>query len=339
MFTKSKNIKLICILLISIFIFTTLGLFLVRNNPQKTNLFSGFDSLTYQQKLESFSKTAIEDPQESLLFLKNKFTKSNQTIDDVHEFAHIVGNSAFKKYGVDGIKICDATFSYGCFHGITESMILTIGKSVIPEIEKVCTETFKTNPDFLSGCIHGSGHGLFGANNYSLELSLEDCKAFQKDNGKYCYDGVFMEYSEHPEIYSGSEEKFIQICSDNGSDYQENCSRYIFAVFGNKHSWDIKKIALDCDNIKSENVAKECFIGIGYYAVFESKANVEKIIQTCKYLADNWVGYCIIGAVRQVFSQKYQNFEEIGQNLCQSIKSNKSAFQNCTKETQSLTNL
>ena len=79
MFRKSKNIKLICILLVCVFIFAALRLFLVRNNPQKTNPLSNFDSLTYQQKLESFSKAAMEDPQESWIFLKNKFTKDNQT--------------------------------------------------------------------------------------------------------------------------------------------------------------------------------------------------------------------------------------------------------------------
>ncbi len=334
MFTKNKNIKLIFFGIAVVVI--ALGIFFLQNNSTKTILLPDFESLTYQQKLESFSKIAIDDPQESWLFLKNKFTKNNQTIDDVHEFAHIVGNSAFKKYGVGGIKICDATFSYGCFHGVTESMILTIGKSVIPEIEIVCSETFKTNPDFLSGCIHGTGHGLFGANNNNLELSLIDYKGFQEENKGYCYDGVFMEYSEHTEIYSGSEEEFVKICSKDGSGYEENCSRYVFAVFGNKNSWDIKKIVIDCGNIKSEKVAGECFVGIGYYSVFESKANVEKIIQACNLTADKWISYCIIGAVRQVFSQKYQNFEEIGQTLCNRIKLNETEFQNCKREIQSL---
>ena len=117
MFTKSTNIKLI--FFGAVFLIIASVIFLEQNNSSKSKTIPDFDTLTYQQKLESFSKTAIEDPQESWVFLKNKFTKNNQTIDDVHEFAHIVGNSAFKKFGVDGLKICDATFSYGCFHGIT----------------------------------------------------------------------------------------------------------------------------------------------------------------------------------------------------------------------------
>lgn len=330
MFTKSTNIKLI--FLGAVFLTIALAIFLVLDNSSKSKTLPDFDSLTYQQKLQSFSRIANDDPQEAWIFLKNKFTKNNQTIDDVHEFAHIVGNSAFKKYGVGGIKICDATFSYGCFHGVTESMILTLGRSVIPEIEKVCIETFKSNSDFLSGCIHGTGHGLFGANNNKLEQSLEDCKTFQENNRRYCYDGVFMEYAEHPELYIGQEEEFINRCSGIDIEYENNCSRYVFSIYANKHSWDIKKIINDCENIASNNVAEECFLSLGYYIVFESKANPEKIIQTCSLTSDNWLSFCIIGAVRQVFSQKYQNFEQIGQTLCDQIRLDETAFQNCVKE-------
>ncbi len=334
MFTKSTNIKL-TFLVITVVV-ALLAIYYQQNNSEKVKTLTDFDNLTYQQKLESFSEFASNYPNESWVFLKNKFTKDNQTIDDVHQFAHITGNSAFKKYGVDGVKICDATFSYGCFHGVTESMILSLGKSVIPEIEKVCIETFKTNPDFLSGCIHGTGHGLFGTNNSNLELSLSDCKGFQEVNRNYCYDGVFMEYSEHPDIYSGAEDEFVKICSEDGSGFEENCSRYVFAVFGNKHSWDVKKITIECQNIKSKKVAGECLTGIGYYAVFESKANTEKIIQTCNLTSNNWVSYCIIGAVRQIYSQKYQNFEQIGNTLCDTLKLDKTAFQNCSQEIKHL---
>lgn len=321
MLGTNKNLRLIYFAISLIILVSILLLLFFKHSPTSQDV--SFESLDYQQKLQTLKKLASQDPQEAWNMLKKIYTQNNQTINDVHSLAHIVSNEAYQKLGIDAVKICDATFSYGCFHGVTESMLLIKGKSIIPSIEKSCTESFTDNPDFLSGCIHGTGHGLFGANNYDLNKSLEDCQSFQQNNRIFCYDGVFMEYSENPLIYSNQNQSFSEICSGLSDEFVLSCSRYVVQTLGRLNNWDTKLIIDGCNKINKSKVAEECFIGVGYYTVFQSKADYNQIVSVCN-LINNPTNYssCIIGAVRQVISQKYVDYQIISQKLCQTTKVN-----------------
>ncbi len=328
-----KHTKLTIIVLVTISTIIVAIFFWIRTHSDIINsihLPENFDQLSYKDQLELFSQQASIDPAAAWQFLKDKYIQDRQTVDDVHAFAHIVGNTAYKKLGIKGLVICDEAFSFGCFHGITENMLLSQGNNVISEIEKTCNDTFAGRIDYLSGCIHGTGHGLLGSYNFNIEPALKDCDKFSESNRNYCYDGVFMEYSEHPEIYSGKQNEFIKICSDSTKIYSQNCSRYVFAVFGNLTNWNTAEIAKLCGEINYKSVSDECFVGLGYFAVFNSKADFSKIVEVCNQSqTDIGQSFCIIGSVRQVISQKYLDYLNISKKLCDTVKVN---FEKCQTE-------
>lgn len=332
--SKTSKFKKLTLILLPVSVFFLIGIFLWIKTPQRVTdqitIPENFDLLSYKEKLEIFTKQADNDPGAAWQFLKGKYIQNQQTVDDVHSFAHIVGNSAYKKLGIKGLVICDEAFSFGCFHGITENMLLTQGRDIIIEIEKTCTDTFSGRIDYLSGCIHGTGHGLLGSYNFDIESALKDCEKFSQNNQNYCYDGVFMEYSEHPEIYSGKQNEFIKICSDSSKSYSQNCARYVFAVFGYLTNWSTSEIAELCGQISYKSVSDECFVGLGYFAVFNSKADFSKILEICNQSpTDVGQSFCIIGSVRQVISQKYLDYINLSKKLCDKAKTN---FEKCQTE-------
>lgn len=329
MFKTHKNFRLIFLVTLALILVAIIMLSLFRSRTNSLQDLD-FNSLNYPQKLSELKKISLNDPQKAWNLLKKTYTQNNQTIDDVHSFAHVVGNQAYLKLGVEAVKICDATFSYGCFHGVTESMLLTESKDVLPLIEKSCIESFTNNPDFLSGCIHGTGHGLFAANSNDLNKSLDDCQKFQENNREFCYDGVFMEYSENPPTASSNAQNFSDVCSGLNREFLLSCSRFIVQILGRLNNWDTKLIIDGCNKIKQNIVSDECFIGVGYYTVFQSKANFDGIISTCSVITNQFnYSSCIIGAVRQTVSQKYVDYQTIAQKLCATTKVN---TQKCQKE-------
>lgn len=316
-------------IIVSVFVFRTY--FFERLKASDTQ----FINLTYSQKISYIEKISAENPRRAWEILVKSYviTNSKEISQDPHALAHIVGNNSYKKSGIDGIKICEQYFSFGCFHGVTESMVRELGKTQIPKIEKSCMEIESQNTQNITGCIHGTGHGLFTANNYDLKMSLNDCELFQLNNRQYCYDGVFMEFSENPQLYSQSQTPHT-LCDNLSPQHQPNCARFLVQIFGNLSDWDINKIISGCEKVIPLQIKSECATGVGYYVVFTSTANPDYVYSVCdKFFSLQNKTECIMGAIRQIISQKYADHKSIGRQLCSKYPSNEDL---CLKEIESL---
>ena len=83
--------------------------------------------LDYSEQLSTIKTLADKDPKSAWELVKKTFIENGEVVGNAHGLAHIVGHGIYNKYGIDGIKICDNTFSFGCFHGVTEAMLEKVG--------------------------------------------------------------------------------------------------------------------------------------------------------------------------------------------------------------------
>ncbi len=113
-----------------------------------------------------------------------------------HEGAHAFGAALFSIEDTDGLSVCDARFSYGCFHEFLGRAIASHGLAIVKELNQGCVDSLVESP--LS-CQHGIGHGIIaflGYDDTALRKSLDECKALPyNDPIGGCYGGVFMEYN------------------------------------------------------------------------------------------------------------------------------------------------
>lgn len=118
------------------------------------------------------------------------------TVSEGHTRAHAFGGALYEVEGLQGLSVCDAQFSYGCFHEFLGRAIAEHGLSVVSELNEGCIKALVTSP--LS-CQHGIGHGIMGYLGYTfgdLERALAVCKDLpHNDPIGGCYGGVFMEYN------------------------------------------------------------------------------------------------------------------------------------------------
>src|SRR5260221_183958 len=113
-----------------------------------------------------------------------------------HTVSHIFGELLYDRLGISGMKICDSTFAYGCYHGFFRRAVSKEGLSILPKLDLACTQK---KQDEIGGCQHGLGHGIVSYLGYSKLLdALSECRhvSFQGPIGG-CTSGVFMEYNLH----------------------------------------------------------------------------------------------------------------------------------------------
>lgn len=113
-----------------------------------------------------------------------------------HQHAHYFGNALFHAEGAAGLSVCDARFSFGCFHEFLGQAITALGIESIPDLNDGCFKALDKSP--LS-CQHGIGHGAlaaFGYDDEALRKALDVCRTLKRNDPiGGCYGGVFMEYN------------------------------------------------------------------------------------------------------------------------------------------------
>ena len=151
------------IFLIAFFLITNLSPDDSKNEvPQ--GLFDGGDF----QKFEDWAKEA--GAEKAYAALKSHFTKNEP---QAHEFTHIVGNAAVEQLDIDGIKICDNLYNYGCFHGFMQVYLKKHGVASVKNMEEVCRGLGEVH---APSCLHGIGHGLMMEAYYDLSEALDNCQ-------------------------------------------------------------------------------------------------------------------------------------------------------------------
>lgn len=122
-----------------------------------------------------------------------KRDSSSESVAERHGKAHIFGELAYARDGIDGIRSCDADMSFGCYHGLIVKALTTEGVGALPRIDAACVAAYGADD---TGCRHGIGHGLveyYGPRD--LADALGKCATLRPPGLLGCTQGVFMEYA------------------------------------------------------------------------------------------------------------------------------------------------
>lgn len=232
------------------------------------------------------------------LALKSYF-KANET--DAHDFAHVVGFVAVDESDIDGIKVCDNFYNYGCYHGFIQIYLQKHGVSSVVDMEKSCLSLGQVS---APSCLHGIGHGLMMEASYTLTSALKNCELLQIGGRTYCFDGVFMER------IAGSmlpQDKKLKIEQDNLFDpcnninkiYGRECWRNQVAVWFSYFSQDPVKIGSYCASLEKE-YWETCFETLGLLLIQNKSADLNQLISACQIVDKTAHDFCIVGEVKEL---------------------------------------
>ncbi|MEJ0021799.1 MAG: hypothetical protein WDN47_04470 [Candidatus Doudnabacteria bacterium] len=282
-----------------------------------------FRNLNYQDQLDLIKRAAEADPVKTWTYVKSAFLINGQQAENAHEFAHLVGNGMYSKYGLDGITNCDETFGFGCFHGVSQELLEQKGVSVVKEIQSRCIQIFPPDKtQNYNGCIHGMGHGLLTWEHFQVGKALLDCDNLDQLYQNYCYDGVFMEHASDLAQNEFDPAHSWQFCSALADKYHYNCARYQSQVFLTRFGIDIPKIGAYCAQAPDEISSSTCSESLGYYITDMNLGKLPQILRSCSQIKGDGSYHCIIGASREVAFQTYVGWQETAEALCESLPAN-----------------
>jgi len=207
-----------------------------------------------------------------------------------HEAAHTFGEALYSQEGMDGISVCDARFSYGCFHEFLGRAIFDKGINTVSLLNDTCIA--QQDHDKTLTCQHGIGHGVlayYGYDKNALSRALRQCKELpMTDKVGGCYGGVFMEYNFQTMLAddgvgrSPGNDMFAP-CSELSEDYLPACVfwqpqwwLFLSAPWVYAKAEDFSLVGDYCrDFVKDPALHHLCFRGIGNMAAPVSQYNEE----------------------------------------------------------------
>lgn len=279
-----------------------------------------FKKLEQPQQLkfiESYSsKNGLEASWE---FIKKTYQGTSGEIGAAHDLAHFLGELAFKKKGIDGLKICSQDFAFGCFHGLLDSAFLN-GTELLGEAQGACTSLGEVSSGPFASCIHGIGHGLASFHETrGLNEALLDCDRLS-DGQIYCYDGVFMEFARSAQSSFYNPGNPLYPCNKLSQKYSLSCIRNQTTVMLSRFKLGFNQVSDVCSKISDTDGKKSCFNSLGFYAVASSSGNVDTIISMCREILDlSGQAQCITAAAGELVFQNVANWQNLSRTICESL--------------------
>ncbi|QQG39625.1 MAG: hypothetical protein HYS81_04605 [Candidatus Aenigmatarchaeota archaeon] len=274
-----------------------------------------FRALDYTVQKSTFKTMAARDPAGAWKFLTGTFIIDGQVKENPHELAHVAGKALYKAKGIDGIGVCDPAFAFGCYHGVTEQMLLERGSEGVPEIESTCMRLFPNEEALIASCIHGTGHGLLTWESLDVGSALKDCDALGERHRSYCYDGVFMENS-----FSAPARDDWTLCESVDERYDAECAKYHVYGMGARVGWDPSAMAASCEEAPRQALRDGCFTGLGFYSANAARGDFNGITNACGTAqSEDGKSTCITSAAVEVIFQEYAGWPATSVNLCGSL--------------------
>ncbi len=328
-----KTISLKSFLIFSLFLIITYLIFLkVKTHPQVTHdpsplsLTSG-TSLDIKQLREQWNKD-FEKNSPQTVYANFKTQLQNQNFANQHLAAHLFGQVLYQKMGIDGIKICDSSFAFGCYHAFFGSAITDKGLSVLPVLDKGCT----ASGEGAVGCQHGIGHGLLEfLGKDKLKEALNYCDSLTKLNPYFgCSSGVFMEYNEPIELGENTAVTRIREldkntpydpCDKLDKKFQESCYHGLPQLWDKTFDKDYARIAQLCSNLSDSTNRVACYNGIGSVAAPSSDYQTDGTIAKCDLISEiNGRNICKVTAAWSFLPQNRAGADAICKDLPAEVK-------------------
>ena len=209
-----------------------------------------------------------------------------------HAGAHVFGEVLYEGEGIEGVAICDSTFSFGCYHSFFLRALSEHGKDIVLEMDEACIEKYGVGG---VGCQHGIGHGLvqyLGPDR--LVEALEVCATLAWENPLFgCQGGVFMEYTL-PLVFDLENSVLAIKDIDNNNPYdvcpqlpdkfQEACY-YSLGQWWEKF-FTYEKMGQLCAKVVNSKTRESCYLGIGNIVAPSSNYNIQGAIDSCRKMPD-----------------------------------------------------
>lgn len=254
--------------LVLIIFIESITFFFLQKNALTSNRFVQGVSAVNQQDMAKWSQYIDSlGAQKAYEKFKNDYKSSNFGIQ--HNAAHLIGELLFEKKGIDGLTICDSTFSFGCYHGFFAAAVERNGLKILPDLDKACTKKYGLKG---LGCPHGIGHGILSyLGDSHLFEALENCsKLSWKEPIGGCTSGVFMEYNFHTmqnpnglTLRSLKMEDPYAPCSTLPEKYLQACYYEQASWWEKIYNYNYTKVGKLCDSIQNNLSREACFRGLG----------------------------------------------------------------------------
>ncbi|MBI4088450.1 hypothetical protein HY418_03695 [Candidatus Kaiserbacteria bacterium] len=228
-----------------------------------------------------------------------EFAKAVETLPPIkqHAYAHVFGTALFAEEDLKGVTICDARFSYGCYHDFLGRAIAAHGLGVARELNEACMTSLASSSFNRLACQHGIGHGIMAHLGYdrdALDRALAECRKFPYHgpvNG--CYGGAIMEYDVQTIL--GDEARMREIndaydlCRSLPEEYKQECvfwqpQWWEQVLFGTKSSEEVsKQMGGYCKEISrgSADLTRVCFEGIGSIILLAAEFDTRRAARLC----------------------------------------------------------
>ncbi|HSX19290.1 MAG TPA: hypothetical protein VLE91_04115 [Candidatus Saccharimonadales bacterium] len=292
-FHRSKFEVILASIAVLLLLFTDQTL-VFSSAPAKHNYAFDFNGVNYAAFGDFIQKNGAEF---SYNLLKDNF-KNNDFL--AHNYAHVVGLSVFEQKGSEGMKICDAAFNYGCFHGFIEGILRKDGVGAMSGIEKACFDLGSIN---AASCLHGIGHGVM-AISYDLPKALETCDSLGDFSREWCWDGVFMERNVgsmqlQSDRFVLTGNNLMKPCEDLDLKYQDKCWRNQTYAWYSFFGGDVKKVASQCSLI-SQQFYQTCVRNLGMQTV-AIYGSAQKSVDLCsRIVKTNFRDLCFLGTLDEL---------------------------------------
>ena len=272
--------------------------------------------------LENVAKR--DGPEVAWDYIKAAYNTPEGVVGNPHDMAHLVGQLIYKKYGFDGLSICEPLFAFGCYHGLMQVAFdkdkPSEFKDKLLAAENGCVAAIGVDSPSYHSCIHGIGHGITTFRENDLMKSLSDCDLLNEEVRTYCHDGVFMELSVSapPNFYEKSNP--IYPCDAVSQDYKKSCARYQTQVMRFHFDMNTRNIARTCINTNNSDIVYHCIDALGYFIAQSSAGNPAKITLGCEDIDDkDSSAQCKTAAAGELVFQDYVGWHESVAEICDSL--------------------
>lgn len=297
----------------AIFALFLLILFLSALSPSKEQS-SSLNAIFEKGNFTQFSSFVEKDGVEKAYqLLKMRFPKNEAA---AHDFAHIIGLSAYEEIGSSGLRVCDNAYNYGCYHGFIEGFLARKGIEAVKEIEGSCQSLGKVH---APSCLHGIGHGVMAKRSYRLDQALADCDLLQKDVQLYCFDGVFMERITGSMLadknrFTLTPQTLNEPCNSLASKYKRQCFRNQVTAWFVYFQGDSQKVGNQCRQI-AKIYQDICFESVGHMIIINASLDGNKIANLCRVEKNNQISdQCLLGAMDELMFEGQS--PQLAQSLC-----------------------